>query len=68
MKPFIRLLARLYRRRRLIHLGRSIMRHNLAACEELACGDLNYAERVCPSLKRLRRAARACALRARRLS
>lgn len=61
-------LIRFYRRRYLRNLGRSIMRHYMAACDDLAAGDLQYAERVCPSLVRLRRAARYCALKARRLA
>lgn len=61
-------LLRFIRRRRLIATGRSIMRHYMAAAEDIAGGDVAYAEKVCPLLRGLRRAGRACALRARRLA
>jgi len=46
---------------RLYRLGSYLMARYVAVADDIAGGDIHYAERVCPSLKFLRRRARACA-------
>lgn len=67
------MIARLHRRLirwQLIRLGRRLMARYMIVADEIAGGDIQYAERVCPSLVRYRRRrrGRACAKLARRLS